>query len=606
MAKITIIEQDNSNASSNAATENIVYVPGYAVKGPVNSPVLCTTYASFISQFGSTPYIFKADQIYDSSKVASMGDYEKSYLYAAELLKQGLPVLYERVASKDNTNKASLQINFKNIIIQGIHISGEDYYRIVGQKSEIGTTIIWELTKGTAEDIGELVDSSLYTCSISEDLQTITFTYNDSENEIEIGPIEIVSELTISESNTDNYFSITAKYVGEYGRNISISLSEASISSTADKYYVLTIAGARYIVSFNSSNDYYIQSVLADVSDVDIELQLSQDFIATNLYALDTLTNEPLEYTSTGDEVTISEIYDILKGSSSVESCFEKLKDVRSYDVKFITSGAYYNLSASESVVATNMLDTAVARTDALALIDMKRNTAKDSYLTIVKSKLTSNYVNGEDRNNYGSLIAPSTKVLLSTTKTNEWMPGSFNYLKCLASSINVNPIWFAVAGVNRALISDISEVEFEVSGSLLDTWQSDIDQNINPIMNIRPYGYCIYGNRTLKKNINGLTSSSFTNIRVLINEVKKLVIQTASSLTYESNDIILFNNFKSAIQPTLNKMVSNRGLLEYKILKVESNKKGTFKGIVRLTPIEAVENFDITFTLEDNTASVE
>ena len=57
--------------------------------------------------------------------------------------------------------------------------------------------------------------------------------------------------------------------------------------------------------------------------------------------------------------------------------------------------------------------------------------------------------------------------------------------------------------------------------------------------MNIRPYGYCIWGNRTLNEN-NGLVASSFMNIRTLVNEVKKTVYSVAKSLTFELNNDVL------------------------------------------------------------------
>ena len=48
MAKITIYEQDVTNAGSTNVTDNIVYVPGYAIMGPVNTPTLCNTLEEFL------------------------------------------------------------------------------------------------------------------------------------------------------------------------------------------------------------------------------------------------------------------------------------------------------------------------------------------------------------------------------------------------------------------------------------------------------------------------------------------------------------------------------------------------------------------------------
>ena len=106
--------------------------------------------------------------------------------------------------------------------------------------------------------------------------------------------------------------------------------------------------------------------------------------------------------------------------------------------------------------------------------------------------------------------------------------------------------------------------------------------------------------------NKDGLVASSFLNIRMLSNDVKKVVYQTAKRLTFELNDNILWLNFKSAIEPTLDQMVSGNGLTGYKIIKKATTKKATIEAIIRLYAVEAVENWDITIELADAYVSVQ
>ncbi|WP_300924720.1 hypothetical protein [uncultured Clostridium sp.] len=92
----------------------------------------------------------------------------------------------------------------------------------------------------------------------------------------------------------------------------------------------------------------------------------------------------------------------------------------------------------------------------------------------------------------------------------------------------------------------------------------------------------------------------------MLSNDVKKTVYAAAKKLTFELNSDILWLNFKSAITPLLDQMVSGNGLSNYKITKVATTKKATVACKIRLYAIEAVEDWDITVELADSYTSIQ
>ena len=121
MPKITIREEDLTSAGITNNSTNAVYIPGYAVMGPVNTPTLCESLEDFQAIFGTSPYIFRTDQDwptgFDSNATpagyfAEEGDAEKSFIMASELLRQGLPVYYERVFPADDIDAWSAICNF--------------------------------------------------------------------------------------------------------------------------------------------------------------------------------------------------------------------------------------------------------------------------------------------------------------------------------------------------------------------------------------------------------------------------------------------------------------------------------------------------------------
>lgn len=50
-----------------------------------------------------------------------------------------------------------------------------------------------------------------------------------------------------------------------------------------------------------------------------------------------------------------------------------------------------------------------------------------------------------------------------------------------------------------------------------------------------------------------------------------------------------------------LDKMKADQGIADYKILKVKNSRKAFLSAIIRIVPIEAVEDFDISVYLEDS-----
>lgn len=112
MPSITIRERDLTSAGNLEATTNAVYIPGYSIMGPTNVPTVCETLQDFQLIFGNEPYTFRTPQAWPTDfsanavvsamgKFYEKGEFEKSYIIAAELLKLGIPVLYERIGSEN-------------------------------------------------------------------------------------------------------------------------------------------------------------------------------------------------------------------------------------------------------------------------------------------------------------------------------------------------------------------------------------------------------------------------------------------------------------------------------------------------------------------------
>lgn len=230
---------------------------------------------------------------------------------------------------------------------------------------------------------------------------------------------------------------------------------------------------------------------------------------------------------------------------------------------------------------------------------------------TLVDDGLNPKYV--ANISPYGTYKCYTYRDTLNNPNTVK-LPGSFGYLMSLARSIKTNPNYLAIAGVTRGLVPNLlglseKAVSYgKLTNKIANTVQPQDDYSINCITDVRPYGLTIWGNRTLadNKTTEGLTASSFLNLRNLIYDVKKKLYTSAKSLMFEQNSDILWVRFKSMITPLLDSMKYGQGIKDYKLTKIESKTRGKLQAEITLYPIYAVEEFDITVVLTDDDVTVE
>lgn len=91
-------------------TDVVVYVPGYAIKGP-SEPTLVNS-DNFTTIFGESPFVFKNGAgASDTTKNAVVdGGSEKSWIYAKGLVDSGLTVLYHRYISTDTKFASATEV----------------------------------------------------------------------------------------------------------------------------------------------------------------------------------------------------------------------------------------------------------------------------------------------------------------------------------------------------------------------------------------------------------------------------------------------------------------------------------------------------------------
>lgn len=269
----------------------------------------------------------------------------------------------------------------------------------------------------------------------------------------------------------------------------------------------------------------------------------------------------------------------------------EDLKQRNLYNIRFVVAGDLPN------TYIVDLVEVADDRGDCVALIDHSQVPAGvgTTYVEKVVAEL------GTNNSPKVAHFTPWCQFQIKGVEETKILPGSLAYLAAHTKASKTNPIYFASAGATRGIIPGLVAPVYEYGESEATSLQEGNAVAVNPIMKINPYGYVVWGNRTSVPEGVTLKASNFLNISLLVTEIVKHLVITYNTYAFEQNTDILWINFKSQIKPTLDRMKSGLGILDYDLLRSKKAVKGKLKAIIKVIPVEAVEDFDIIIALADN-----
>lgn len=336
---------------------------------------------------------------------------------------------------------------------------------------------------------------------------------------------------------------------------------------------------------------------------------------------------------------------------------FNEYTDKGKYDIRFISCGG---LTANAAKKAA--LNVAATRGDAKAVLDAgepQTHTTSGEFTQYIESwlgisglkaecgqKITRKGSSGdswtieETVGRYGQLFAPQCTIKIYKAEVNKKtaafefskeltetkVPASLIYLTTFGKHVitgtkKYNP-WYAIAGSTRGVspyssitpVIDFGDADINILQVSGDTDNAGhVATNI--ICNIRPYGYVIWGSRSMQplskpESDTGdlavqLTAASFANIREICTSIKKTLYRAGRRYTFEPNSDELWFKFKASITPLLEKMKADNGIRSYKVVKSATTKKALMVALIQIVPIEPVEDFDLTVEMTDTIDTV-
>lgn len=312
---------------------------------------------------------------------------------------------------------------------------------------------------------------------------------------------------------------------------------------------------------------------------------------------------------------------------------WEPLKQKSVYRIRYLTSGGCYNsgvvakmqqiayVNNKAKIEDVDVYKKEIGRGDVIVLADIdesatdivKATTKEELLLAFGKEAAKFSGNGGKFTAVFAPRVAYDFGYSESDVYSNDQLfPASFHYLACAAYAQERYAEWYAVAGYTRGICGKPIKYLTKTFGDVdVNTLCPRVANNyangaaINLIITERG-NYYLWGNRTAEKLTDkGLIFSHFLNIRQLCCTLKQVLYEATRQFTFEPNSDLLWINFVNAIKPTLEAMKADQGISGYKISRVATDKKALLVAKVRIVPIEAVEDFDISIYLEDSLSGI-
>ena len=540
----------------------VVYVPGYAKKGPLE-PTLVTA-DTFKNIFGDSPYTFaNGDNTSLSKNTMGKNAPDRGWLYAKGLLDAGLTVLYHRIPD-----------------------SADTAYAIT---NSIGVTITPPSRKegvSSSEPLPSYPTSSQCTVKFRAKFPGASYT----DFSVSVGPFSDGAQKLI----------VYKKEVVD-GEEQQEKVQETYVSFNPDDPY--------FIGKPDVLNDLEIQFFLEE-KQVD---NLRDEFSLNNIYSPDSKKFNPgsislnlpqlptpsyalsLPSVSSGStEFSVSGLFTNLLGSTSPSkpSKLDVLTDTDTYPtITYITSGGYYQTTG----LAKKMLEVA-SNIKAIALIDLQEAVTDDRSEEGGIIKTLSDL--GADPTDYIKGAAFVGADTFKFYEDNRTMADSYGYLTKLGKNLSqAIPAWIPVANVPQGVTSAVATtrpISYSKKAALIPPDNRGIA--VNPIVYKQNSGYTIMGNRTLAKLNGGTGPDAFLNCQLVVNSVLRSARRAAADLLIVSTSpTTAFSTFYSAVSKTCEKMLVNGdGLAAYNIIKLKKTKPATIDIQIELTVVEGIETFNI------------
>ena len=207
--------------------------------------------------------------------------------------------------------------------------------------------------------------------------------------------------------------------------------------------------------------------------------------------------------------------------------------------------------------------------------------------------------------NNYVASYFPDV-IIETPSGQHVRTPSSIAAIGALGFNDKVGYPWFAPAGFNRGALEFVKNVDVRLTKGDRDDLY---DARINPIATFPRQGFVIFGQKTLQF---AQTALDRVNVRRLMLEIKRLIVNIAEGLLFEPNTPATRAAFISQAIPQLALIQSQAGIESFNVVMDNTNnsaadvEQNTLNGRIVVVPTRAIEFIAIDFIITNSGVSFE
>lgn len=212
------------------------------------------------------------------------------------------------------------------------------------------------------------------------------------------------------------------------------------------------------------------------------------------------------------------------------------------------------------------------------------------------------NLDNADLDTNYSATYYPWIKYPDTINNVSIYIPATAEVVRNIALTDNIAFPWYPIGGYTRGLVK-ASRARTKLTLADRDLLY---ENRINPIATFNDVGVVIWGQKTLQVAESDLDR---INVRRLLLQTRKLIANVSKRLVFEQNDDIVRNEFLNLVNPILDGIKNERGLIDFRVQLVdnaENDDQLTLRGKIFVKPTSALEFIDLEFVITPNSASFE
>jgi phage tail sheath protein FI len=288
-------------------------------------------------------------------------------------------------------------------------------------------------------------------------------------------------------------------------------------------------------------------------------------------------------------------------------------ENINNTDTQGLTSGNYTNMVnllsnkddySFNTLLTPGLLNSAATHTGVISSIITNTQLRGDNIYVVdmvgYDGTLAEAVTQAQTRDNsYAATYWPWLRIQDPETGKRVWVPASTMIGGVYAYTDKVAAPWFAPAGINRGGLGSVLRAKNKLSQLNRDELYAN---NINPIATFPRKGIVVFGQKTLQK---GASALDRVNVRRLLIELKSFIGQTADTLVFEQNSITTRNKFLATVNPYLENIKQKQGLYAFKVIMDDSLNtpdvidRNQLVGQIYIQPTRTAEFINLDFILQ-------